>query len=806
MISDLKYAARILRRSPGFAALVVFMLALGIGANTAMFSVVDAWLLEPLHFPDASRLVIILKSEAKNPSEPKIFPGYRDWEEMARGNHSFTGIAGAFWRGFETRDGEDGPMGMIVTANLFDTLGVKPERGRTFRPDDLHGPAVAVLGHEYWKNRLGGAADIVGRTLQFGSKSYQIIGVMPPRFGLRMINQENDTQFYALIQNDEPAYSASGIGPLAAIGRLRQGVSVEAAEAEINGIQHSLDERYNDNPKGYRVLVTNLQNDNTRNVRASIELSAAALGFLLLIVCANVGSLLLGRMLRRQREMAIRTALGSSSGRIVRQLLTESTALTVVGAAGGVLIAYAGIHIFATLNPFGRMPPNAIALDWRALAFTLIASLASTLIFGLAPAIQAARVDLNEAMKSSGRGVTAGLGAFRLRGLLVSSQVALSMILVVGAALMMETLVKLESHPLGYRTEGITVASVAIPKERWNDVPARREIYSRLLDKFRATAGVEDASISDSTPLDAGFEGPVSIEGRPAPSEDAAPKGAIHSVTPGYFETLAIPLLSGRRFTQQDDQNANPVAILNQNAAARWFAGHSAIGERVKLGDDKEWRTVVGVVGDTSSTFYNTLEWLNSPRVFVPSKQFVSRAITPMSNVYAIIRGRTMTAETVRAVVQSAGSGLRLGQVRSLPEMVAEVVQQPRLRTRLLAALATLSLLLASIGIYGVMAQSVIQRTQEIGIRMALGARAADVVRMMVGQGLRLAVAGIAAGVLGAMAMTRIIASLLYDVKPTDIATFVAAALVSLIAVLLAALIPARAAARVDPMIALRQE
>jgi putative ABC transport system permease protein len=368
-------------------------------------------------------------------------------------------------------------------------------------------------------------------------------------------------------------------------------------------------------------------------------------------------------------------------------------------------------------------------------------------------------------------------------------------------------LVRLESQPLGFRINGVALARVGIPKERWNDVPSRRLIYDRLLDKLKSTPGVESAAISNATPLDGALEDRFSIEGQPLPSEDMIPKAGTQSVTPGYFRTLDIPLIAGRRFTEQDKEDSNPVVIINRNAAEHWFGGRKAIGARIKLHNDKAWRTVVGISGDTLYTFYNTLEWLNGPRIFIPSRQSGDEHISPVAReVNVIIQGRPITAETARVVLKFVDPDLHLGQFRSLPELVSDAVQQPRLRTRLLAALAGLSLLLAAIGIYGVMAQSVIQRTQEIGIRMALGARAGDLVRMVVAQGARLALGGIAAGVLGALALARIIAGLLYGVKPTDPAVFVSAAVVLLGAVLLAALIPARAAARVDPMFALRQE
>ena len=808
MLSDFKHAVRMLRRSPAFALVVVLLLALGIGVNTAMFSILNAWLLEPLHFPQPDRLAIILKSEVANPTEPKIFVSYRDWDEWAKQSHSFTGLAAVFWRSFEAEpDAGEDVFGMIVTPNLFDVLQAKTERGRTFRAQDVNGPPVAVIGHQLWQQRFGGTPYILGKTLRVSAKTYRIIGVLPSGFGLRMIDQGVDTQFYALIQGDEKSYSASGLGPVAAIGRLKPGVTIKSAQQELAATQHTLDLRYPDNPKGFTVLATNLQRDNTRNVRASLWLAAAAVGFVLLIVCANVGSLLLGHGLQRQREMAIRAALGGSRRRIVRQLLTESAVIAVLGGATGIALAYAAIRIFVAVNPFGRMPPNPIALDWRALVFTMLATIVCTLACGLAPALQAARIDLNEIIKAYGRGLTGGPGAFRARAALVIGQVALSLVLLVGATLMIETLAHLESHPLGFRTEDVSVTDVNVPRGRWTDAVSRQLLYDQLLDRLRTLPGVQASAISDLGPLSSSFDERFSIEGRPEAKDDLAPKSGHQAVTPAYFATLGIPLLAGRSFTEHDDEKSGKVVILNQTAMRRWFVGRNAIGARLRLKDDKEWRTVVGIAGDTSSVFYNTVDWLTDPRIFLPMKQTAADSASPVARqVFAFVRGSPITVETALSLLKSIDPALRPGRVRSMQQVIAEAVQQPALRTRLLGTFAALSLLLAAIGIYGVMTQSVIQRTPEIGVRVALGAQTVDLVRLVVGQGLRLAAVGIGAGVLLALLTTRILAGLLYGVKPTDPITIALAALVLLTAVLLASLLPARSAAAVDPLLALRRE
>lgn len=807
MIFDLRYALRMLRRTPGFSLLILLLLALGIGTNTAMFSIIDAWLLAPLHFPQPDRLAIVLKGEIKTPTEPKIFDSYRDWEEWRGKNHSFENLAAVFWRSFEATEKSDGVFGMIASENVFDTLGVRPERGRTFRPEDISGPPVAVITHAFWKSRFGGAADIIGRQITLGPKVYQIIGVMPATFDLRMIEQDTDTQVFALIQNDEKSYSSGGLGPLAAIGRLKPGLTVSDAQADLAAIQRGLDQQHSDNPKGYTVVVTNLQHDNTRSLRSSLWLSAAALGFVLLIVCANVGSLLLGRNLQRQRELSVRWALGSGRARIIRQLWTESAVIATLGAIGGVLLAGGAIQVVRSTNAFGRTPPNPITIDSRALAFTILATILTTVIFGLLPAVQAAGGGLHEAMRTSSRNIAGSYGAMRSRGFLVAGQIALSLVLVVGATLLMETLQRLQTYPLGLRVPGITVANVSIPKDRWNNAPLRHQLYDRLIDKLKSLPGVEGAAIINTSPIGGGFEEKLSIEGQPEGTPDRAPKAARKSVTTGYFTTLDIPLLAGRIFNEHDTDKSERVIIVSQDFARRWFRDGDAVGHRLKLRGENDWRTIIGVVGDTSYTFYNTLEWLTGPQTFTPAQQAADENISPVAReVWTVIRGSGMSANDARAALTSVDPALRLSRLKTLQDMVDDALRQPRLRSRLLGSFAALSLLLAAIGIYGVMAQSVIQRTSEIGVRMALGARAGDLVRMIVNQGLRLAMWGVGAGVICALAMTRGISRFLYGVKPLDLISFLIATLVLLAAVVLAAILPARAAARVDPMVALRQE
>jgi putative ABC transport system permease protein len=808
VLSDLKHAFRLLRRAPAFACTAVLLLALGVGVTTAMFGIVDAWLLQPLPFPDSSRLAIGLKAEAQRPTEPKLFIGFRDWEAWAGGNRSFTSLAAVFWRSFEADDpSEPGIFGMVATANLFDTLGVAPQRGRTFRPADIGGPPVAVISHQLWQQRFGGAPDTVGKTVRSNGKAYQIVGVMPPGFGLRMIDQPADAQFYALLQAGEEAWRSGGQGPVAAIGRLQPGVSLAAAETQLQAIQRGLDERYGDNPKGYTVLLTGLQQDNTRSLQASLWMAAAAAGLVLLIVCANIGGLLLGRGMERAPEMAVRAALGSGRARIIRQLLTESAAIAVLGAALGAMLAAGAIRVFAAVNPFGRMPQNPISLQGRAFVFAVLTSVAGTLLFGLAPALHSSNPNLNGMMKAAGRGVAGGLRAFRWQAILVAGQVALAMLLLVGAALTIQTLDRLQSHPLGFRAEDLTLAEVTIPRDGWQDAPRKQVLYQRLWERLHAIPGVQSAALSNILPLAAPFEDRFWIAGQPEGSPETAPKAGLQTVSADYFATMGIPLLQGRGFTEHDAGTAERAAVVNQSAARQWFGGQSPIGRRIKYRDDAQWQTVVGVVGDTSYSFYNKVDWFTAPRIFYPLPQAANGRTSPVSRqIYALLRGRAVTQAQVRDALNAIDPALRPGRVLPVRELISDAVRQPRLRTRMLALGSAIALLLAAIGIYAVMAQSVSRRRHEIGIRMALGARHGDVVRMVVKQGAGFALLGIAAGTLGGLLFTRTLASLLYGVKPADVTAFASAAAVLFTAVLLAALVPARKAARVDPAEALRED
>jgi predicted permease len=520
---DARYALRQLRRSPGFAALAIISLGLGIGASTAAYSLIDAWLLRPLPFPDADRLVIVLKGETAHPDTPAIFAGYRDYVGWTSSARAFERLSAVFWREFTLTGGAEPDQlhGLIVTPDLFDTLGQTAERGRTFTPADLHGPPVVILGHDLWQRRFNGRADIVGTTLTLNGTPREVIGVLRQGSGLHFLDQPFEVQVYAPIrpgEAGEPDYGVNSFSPVAGIGRLARDATVESARAELAVIQRGVDARYPDNPKGYGVHVASLQADNTRTVRASLLTLAVAALVMLLIVCANVASLLIGRSTMRRREMAMRVALGAGRGRLVRQLLIESLLLGAAGGAAGIAVTRLAVRAFVAFHPFGALPPNPIALDARVLAFALAMTLITSLACGLAPMLAAYRVDLNPLLADAGRGASAGRGVHRLRDALVVLEVAACVVLLVSALLLARTLARVRAEPLGFATSQVTEIDLLLPAEIHNDVARRRAIVDRLVERLSALPGVDAAGASSTDTLAGGNGASLEIEGRPAPS------------------------------------------------------------------------------------------------------------------------------------------------------------------------------------------------------------------------------------------------------------------------------------------------
>ncbi len=807
-VTDLRHAFRVLRRAPAFTATTVLILALAIGANTAMYSIVDAWLFRPLHFKDSNQVVIVLRGDLKHPGAVPIFDFYRDYLDWKPAARSFQGMSAMFWQGFAiTGSGEaDHVMGMNVTADLFQTLGVAPQFGRGFTPSDLGGPPVVAISHQFWQQHLGGARNVLGRTLTLNAKLYTVVAVLPAWFSLRMENQGFDPQILALMRPDDPDYRRESIHPVAVIARLKPGVNIATAQAELFTLQRPLDARHPEVPKGFGVFLTRLQDDNARFIHSSLVTLLAAVGLVLLIACANVAGLLLGRAAHRQNEMALRAALGSGRARLARQLLTESLVLGLLGAAFGMLFAYGGIRGFTAANPFNQLPPDPIAIHPAALGFALALALVNTALFGAAPAWRASRVDLNTFLKARGAGAGARVGWGR--GALVAVEVALSLVLLTGTALVTKALVKLLDMPLGFRPEHVQVATLALPTEGYSSNPARLAgFYSQVLQRFGAVPGVESAALTNIGPLVGGQTTSLTVAGRPAAEAGESALFEQHVVTPQYFEVLSTPLVRGRMFTDRDNGDSPPVAIVNDAVARSVFPGADPVGQKIRLGDGS-WRTIVGVAGTLRTIFYNTLVAREPLAIYLPAQQDATGAFNRVNqNIWLFWKSaHPLTLREVRTQVDSIDRGVSVGDFRTMQRVVAESTGQPRQRTMLLAGFALLALILSAIGIYGLIAQNTAQRTSEIGIRMALGANPGDVLRMVIRQGISIASLGIALGIAGALALGRFLSAYLYGVSPADPATYAIVTALVLAVAGLAAFLPARRASRVDPLIALRYE
>ena len=807
---DLRFGFRTLRKSSGFTAVATLTLALGVGANLFAFSIVDAWLLRPLHFKQPEQLVLVLKSTLDRPFEPNVFPGYRDYAAWKRESHSFGRIAGAFWRNFirsGISEAQELP-GMIVTEDFFETLGVPAQIGRIFDARDVAGPPVVVLSHSMWQVQFGGSPDVIGRSVILNGKTFQIVGVMPNDFDFRILDQANRTAAWILLQPGEPGYDLNSAGPIAAVGRLKPGVSAQSAQAELSNIQRQLDAQYPDNPKGYTALLSGLQADNTRTVRASLFTLFATVALVLLMACTNLSSLLIGQAIGRQREMVIRTALGSGRAALIRQLLTESGLLALLGSSLGVFVAYAAVRAFLAANPLGALPPNPIAIDLRVLVFAAGLTVMTTLLFGLTPALQASRIDLGSSLREQGIGAGQGNRSRRMRSTLIVSEIGLSLIILVAASLMTQTLVHLQSQPLGFQTKGVTALTLVLPKPIYSE-NARFAVFSeQALESLKRLPGIAEAGASTTPLLSFGLLGAnLTIEGEVISEKKPGHAVDKQIVTLGYFSALGTTLLRGRFFSLADARDTGTVAIVNE-AAAELF-GRDPVGMHIRLSANDPERVVVGIVSNTRSVFYNKVAWETRPRIFIPLEQAdAAKSFGPVGHeLFVYVQGKDQPSfADLRHSVSSVDSNVAVSTIEPLGREVDRQFNNPSLRSVVLSSFALIALALAAIGIYGIVSQSVAQRTREIGIRVALGAQPRHVLGSVLKQGLVLGSAGIALGTIGGFALARTMTGLLYGVTPQDPFTFAAIAIVLAVVVFLACYLPARRATRVDPLVALRCE
>jgi putative ABC transport system permease protein len=806
---DLRFAARTLLKKPGFTFVLVLALALGIGANTAIFSVVNAVLLRPLPYKDAERLVWIWETNPRNDieHEPTSPPNYNDWKT---GNQSFEEMAGFVNTRLTLTDhGEPERYdAAYVTAGFFEVLGVPSAVGRTFTPDEdkPNGPRVIVLSHGLWQRRFGGDPKIIGQAITVNGNPYTVVGVMPANFKHPRPEANRNAEMWVPLQVDYAKAGRRG-DYLGVIARLKPNVAIEQARAEMTTIAAQLEQQYPDTNTGWSTITVPLHERFVGDVRPVLIVLLGAVCFLLLIACANVANLLLAHAAARQREMAIRTALGARRGRIIRQLLTESLLLAVVGGTLGLLLAVWGIEALVALSP-GNIPRlNEVNLDARVLLFTFGVSVVTGVLFGLFPALQAANPNLNETLKEGGRGAAEGARGGRARRILVVAEVALALVPLVGAGLMAKSFMRLQDVDPGFNPERVLTVEIYLPGTTYKEGPQATAFYRELLTKVQNLPGVEAAGAIDTLPLSGG--GNVLafyVEGHPLQPTDKTPDAEYRVVTPEYFQTMNIPLLRGRYLSEQDGPKSPKVFVINDTLARRYFGNEDPIGKRMNLGDEKDpdWYTVVGIVRDTRHESIGADPY---PQMYTVNTQVARRSMV----LVARTAGEPASMiPTIRSTVTAMDSTLALNNARTMAQVVALSLARPRFNMLLMSLFAGVALVLAAVGIYGVMAYSVTQRTHEIGVRMALGASSVDVLRMVVRQGLALTLAGVGIGLVGAFIITRLIASLLsgllFQVGTHDPLTFVGIAGLLALVALAACLIPARRATKVDPMIALRYE
>ena len=798
LLQDLRYALRSLRRSPGFALAAVATLAIGIGANTAIFSAVNGVLLNPLAFANPDRLVMVWGHHASIGKETASLPDYLDWKNQSRSFEELAALASTRYN----LAGEGEPevvRGAQATANLFPVLGMNAAAGRAFTPGEQRAGVgrVAVLGHGFWQRRFGGEREAVGRTIVLSGVPHTIVGVAPAGFRL---NQEMDV--WTPLVTDTTLGRRSDF--LVVVGRLRAGVAPSEAQQELSTIMRRLEAEYPQTNSGWGVELLGLQEEMVGPIRPALMLFMGAVALVLLIACANVANLMLARVAAREREVTIRAALGASRRRLVRQILTESVVLALIGGGVGLLLAAWGVQALKSLDSATIPRLDEIGLNLPALTFALVLSLGTGILFGLVPAVRALRHDLQTGLKEASRGSSGGAGVRSVRGALVLAEVALAFMLLVGATLLLRSFDRLQRVDPGFSGEGVFTGAVVLPRAKYGEPERQVAFADELLARVQSTPGVASAAITSDPPL--GGSPPYAsfvIAGVEPPPPGVVQDAVVFTTSPSYFETVRIPLTEGKVYGDTDRAGSPPVAVVSQALARRYWPGRSAIGERVTLGnpaDSTGWMTIVGVVGDVRNEELGRPAY---PQLYQPVAQFPVRALMVVAR--AAGDPLELTPAMKRAVAE-LDPELPLSDIATLDQRISDTLARPRVNAVLLAGFGLTALILAAVGIYGVIAYGVVQRTRELGIRMALGAGSDTLLRLVIQQGMAPVLAGVALGIAGGLAGTRLLQSLLFGVGATDPLTFVAVT-VFLVAVALAAIyLPARRAAQSDPMIALRND
>jgi putative ABC transport system permease protein len=802
LLQDLRFALRASLKKPAFTLIVVLALAVGIGANTAIFSVVNAILLRPLPFKNPDRLVMVWMDNHKLGVDQDwhSYPNYVDYRDQ---NSTFEDIAAFNDRSFNlTGTGEPvRVVGSWSTVNLFPVLGVDPLHGRTFTAEEEEPgkDMVALISYGLWQRRFGGDPNIVGQPINLNDVNRTIIGVMPAGFAF----PQKETDVWVPLTITPQRKQARGSFSLKAIGRLKPGVTRAQARADMSAIAVHLVEQFPRIMDSYGVNLVPLHEQVTGKVRTALLVLLAAVGFVLLIACANVANLLLARAATREREIAIRTALGATRRRLVRQLLTESLLLAIAGGALGLLLAIWGLSALIAISPANIPRLDQVGIDGRVLAFTLSVSLLTGILFGLVPALQASKPDLNESLKEGGRGTAGSRRGGRIRSLLVVAEVALSLVLLIGAGLLIKSFIHLQRFDLGFNPNNLLTLSVQLSGTKYRE-SATATFFQQAMQRMEQVPGVQSvgaisAIFLTDTPDSTNF----TIEGRPVTTGADSIEVPLDAVTPDYFRVMGIPLLKGRFFDERDRTGSVPVAIINETFAKRFFEGEDPIGKRYCYGTpdkDTQWLTIVGIVGDMRRTGFDKEV---RPETFLPHGQY------PINRLTIVARTTGDPASysgALRDAVWAVDKDQSVFDIKTMATTLDEMTAERRFTMLLLGVFAAVAMLLAAIGIYGVMSYSVTQRMHELGVRIALGARARDVLRLVVGYAMRLALVGVAVGLMAAGFLTHLMSGLLYGVSATDPATFLLISSLLTGVSLAASFVPARRAMKVDPMVALRYE
>jgi predicted permease len=810
LLQDLRYGLRMLANNPGFTAVAVVTLAVGIGANTVIFSLVNAALLRPLPYVDAERLVILTETTGHSPGTPVSYPDFLDWqkqsagfESMAAFRHESINITGV--------DVAENVSIMAVSSSFFSTLGIKPVLGHDFEPaDDTGANPVVLMSYGLWQRRFGADAGVLGKKLTLKgtlkAQSYTVIGVLPR--GFRFSGETDLFLPLGLWRGDGFLMKRENHDRTFVVARLKADASVESARAEMETIAARLEKQYPSTNAGFGAAVIPLRAQIAGAARPAIIILLCAVGFVLLIASVNIANLLLARSLSRSREIALRVALGAGRPRLVRQLLTESLLLALSGGVAGMLLSVWGVESLRGSIPgdLREAVLGRITIDHRVLFFTLIVSLLTGVLFGLVPALQISRPELNEDLKEGGRSSTVSFGRRRLRNLLVVAEVTLAFVLLVGAGLSLRSFYRLVAVDPGFNPHNVMTIQLDTSDPRFDADPAQFFAFNRqLLERVRALPGVEDAGLVRPVPLGGGrAEMPFYVEGRPIPARGQFPVGTWHAVSPGYFQAMGIPLRRGRSFDVADGSAAPTVSVISDGMARRYWPDDDPIGKRFRLGTPEmglPWFTVVGVVGDTRPYGLATA---------VPVAFYVScLQLGSWADMTLVVRTTSNPIEiaaTVRRQVSGVDKEMATSEARTMEERLALSLASQRLNTWMLALFAALAVLLAAVGIYGVMSYAVSQRIHELGVRVALGATRLDILKLVVGEGLVLTLVGVGAGTVAAFGLARFLTGMLFGTMPTDPATYIGVSVLLIAVALVSCYLPARRATKVDPMVALRYE